>query len=128
MPNVQSEISRLDQAQALGLEYLRTTILLNGGAIFALLTFIGNATASAVIQFNLGNLKGSMWAFLVGIVSVLLGVIISYSYTATAPESYYSQFWNRHIVLLNTLLALISLSAFILGVASLILGATDTPK
>lgn len=124
MPTEQSEISRLEQANALGLEYLRTVVLLNGGAILALLTFLGNSKVDASVQFTLRSVKTALLAFLVGIVAVLVGLIVSYTYTATPLEYRYHQFWNRWIVTLNAVLAIVSLGAFVLGVSCLILGAT----
>ncbi|MDP3960900.1 MAG: hypothetical protein Q8Q26_12735 [Pseudorhodobacter sp.] len=123
MATVQSEISRLEQANKLGLEFFKTAILLNGGAVLALLTFVGNISENSVVQFALTNIKVSMCFFLIGIASILLTLIVSYSYTATAPEFRYHQYWDRHIIPLNTVLGLVSLTAFVIGVSSLILGA-----
>ena len=126
MPTEQSEISRQEQATTLGLEYLRTVVLLNGGAILALLTFLGNSKLDAAVQFTLGSVKTALLAFLVGIVAILIGSIISYTYTATAPEYSSRKFWNKWIITRNTLLAMASLSAFVFGVSSLICGASAT--
>ena len=126
MANEQSEDSRLEQANTLGLEFLKAIILLNGGAILSLLTFIGNASASAAFQLNLESVRISMLAFLVGIVSVLFGLLISYSYTATAPGDSWRVFWDRHLIKLNAILGLVSLMAFAIGVGSLIIGTEAT--
>jgi len=123
MASEQQEISRLEQANALGLQFLKTIILLNGGAILALLTFIGNSTANPAVQFDLANIKVAMWSFLAGISSMLVALLFSYSYTATAPEYGYHQFWDRHIIPVNSSLGFVSLACFIAGVSSLILGA-----
>lgn len=119
----QSEISRLEQANILGLEYFKAMILLNGGAIIALLTFIGNASDVAAIQFSLPYVRTALWFFLCGICSILVALIISYSYTATEHMALYHQFWDRFIIPTNCVLALISLASFVIGAASLILGA-----
>lgn len=119
----QSEISRLEQANVLGLEYLKAMILLNGGAIIALLTFIGNASDDAAIQFSLPHVRAALSFFLTGICSILLALILSYSYTATNPMASYHKFWNNYIIPTNCVLALISLAGFVIGAASLILGA-----
>jgi vacuolar-type H+-ATPase subunit I/STV1 len=127
MANEQSEDSRLEQANTLGLEFLRAIILLNGGAILSLLTFIGNASGNAAFQLNLDSVRTSMLAFLIGIVSVLFGLIVSYSYTATAPGYRWRVFWDKHLIKLNALLGLVSLMAFAFGVFSLIIGTEATP-
>ena len=125
MATEQSEISRLQQANTLGLEYLRTVVLLNGGAILALLTFMGNASDSAAIQFSLGSVQTAMLAFLFGIVVNLIALIVSYTFTATAPQQRYHQFWDRWIIALNAVMALTSLGAFVYGVIKLVLGAAE---
>lgn len=124
MSTEQSETSRLQQADILGLAYFRTAVLLNGGAILALLTFMGNARNNAAVQFSLGSVKTAMCAFLVGIVAMLLGLLISYSYTATAPGYRYRQFWDSNIIPANVFLAVVPLVAFVCGVMKLISGAT----
>jgi hypothetical protein len=120
-----SEISRLEQANTLGLAYLRTMVTLNGGAILALLTFIGNAQAQTAFFVPLHTLRLSLACFLVALVSLLVALVVSYSFTATAPESRYSIFWNRWIVALNSILALMSLVTFALGVLFLLLGTSS---
>jgi hypothetical protein len=127
MASESSEISRLEEANRLGLVYLRTLVLLNGGAILALLTFLGNASTSPIVEFDLGSIKSSMVAFLVGITSMLLALLISYSYTATAPEYSWHKFWNMWIIRLNSGLGLGALIAFIVGVSILISGAESPP-
>ena len=126
MTTENSEISRLEQANSLGLEYVRTIVLLNGGAILALLSFIGQSSTDAAIQFDLSSVKCAMWSFLLGIVSILFGLIISYSYTATAPGWSYKEFWDARIIKFNSFLGIASLLAFVFGVASLIFGAGVT--
>ena len=123
MPSNEREISRLQRADALGLAFLRTIILLNAGAILAILTFIGNAETSHIIQFEIDSIKCAMWAFLVGITSTLTGLVISYSYTASAPQTCWHKFWDKYLIRLNFLIAAISVSAFVYGVARLINGS-----
>lgn len=125
MVNEQSEISRLQQVDTLGLEYFRTVVLLNGGAILALLTFMGNASDGAAVQFSLASVKAAMSAFLVGIVVMLIALIISYSYTATGPGYRYRDYWDKKIIAANAVLASVSLIAFVCGVANLISGAAS---
>ena len=127
MANEQSEDSRLEQANTLGLEFLKAIILLNGAAILSLLTFIGNASGSAAFQLNLDSVRTSMWAFLVGIFAVLFGLLISYSYTATAPGYSWRVFWDRYLIKFNASLGLVSLIAFFIGVGSLIIGMEANP-
>jgi hypothetical protein len=127
MASESSEISRLEEANRLGLAYLRTLVLLNGGAILALLTFLGSASTSPIVQFDLASIKCAMWAFLVGISLMLFALLISYSYTATAPEQSWRKFWDDRIITLNSVLGLGALIAFFVGVSSLILGAVSPP-
>jgi hypothetical protein len=125
MGSGQSEDSRLEQANTLGLEYLRTLILLNGGAILALFTFMGNASGDAAIQFSLSAVKCAMAAFVIAIVFMLISLVISYSYTATAPGHSYRDFWDKWIITINSLLGVASLALFVIGFFSLIIGATS---
>jgi hypothetical protein len=120
-----SEISRLEQANTLGLAYLRTMVTLSGGAILALLTFIGSAQAQTAIHIPLLTIQISLACFLGAVVAPLLALLVSYSFTATAPESGYSHFWNRWIVPFNSVLAVTSLGAFALGVVLLLLGISS---
>ncbi|MCD9148234.1 hypothetical protein [Pseudophaeobacter flagellatus] len=119
-----SEISRLEQANTLGLAYLRTMLTLNGGAILALLTYFGNVKAETAIVVPLDSLQWAISSFTFAICVMLLTLAISYSFTASAPETPYSRFWNNWIVLLNSIAALTSLAAFISGVLFVTLGAT----
>ncbi len=119
----QAEISRLEQTNALGLAYLRTMILLNGGGLLALLTYLGNASAQTAVSIPLTHIKFAMTCFLIGIVSIMVTLLVSYSFTATNPQTSYSQFWNRWIVLFNGGMALVCLISFCLSVVALLNGA-----
>jgi hypothetical protein len=119
----QSEISRLEQSNVLGLEFLRTMILLNGGAILATLSIVGNVSATSAIQFEITYVRSALWSFLAAIATVLVALLVSYSFIATNPESGYHRFWNEHIVLWNSFLALVSIFSFCLGVSFLIWGS-----
>ena len=125
MSSENSEVSRLQRADALGLSLVRTTILLNSGAILAVLTFAGNADATRMIWFELGSIKCAMWSFLIGIVSILLALIFSYSYTATAPQYAWHKFWDDWIILFNSILSIVSVVSFVVGVAMLISGSVS---
>ena len=125
MESGQSEDSRLEQSNTLGLEYLRTLVILNGGAILALLTFMGNASGDAAIQFSLSSVKCAMISFVLAIFIVLISLLISYSYTATAPGQPYKSFWDKWIIKTNCFLGFISLVFFVIGFRSLIIGATS---
>ena len=126
MPSEDSEISRMERADTLGLAFLRTIILLNGGAILSVLTFMGNVQEHSAIVFELRSIQCAMWAFLAGIVSILIGLVVSYSYTATAPEYCWHKFWDSWIIPLNSILAVVSIAAFVFGVGSLIFGSYAT--
>lgn len=122
------EVSRLEQANILGLAFVRTIILLNGGGILALLTYLGNASSQTQVAISVSSIKCAMALFLTGIVSVLVGLMISYTYTASFPKNSYAQFWNRWIIPTNAALLLISLVAFALAVTVLLHGAHGLPR
>jgi len=122
-----AEISRLEQANVLGLAYLRTIVLLNGGAILAVLTLAGNAREDTLFFFSLASIKAAMWAFLIGITSVLIALLFSYSYTASAPETGWRNFWDQWIIRFNSVLALAAIVSFVFGVSMLIMGAASAP-
>ncbi|MBC7131540.1 MAG: hypothetical protein H5U16_00350 [Roseovarius sp.] len=126
MTSKDSEVSRLGRADALGLAFVRTTIILNSGAILAILTFAGNADASRMIWFEFESIKCAMWSFLVGIASILLALIISYSYMATAPQYCWHSFWDNWIIPFNVVLGILSVGAFLFGVGVLISGSVST--
>lgn len=123
MSSENSEVSRLQRADTLGLAFVRTAILINAGAILAILTFAGNADSSRMIWFEFESIKSAMWSFLVGIGSILLALIFSYSYTATAPQYSWHKFWDRWIITFNCGFASTSVGAFLFGVATLINGS-----
>jgi hypothetical protein len=125
MQDSAGEISRFDRANSLGLAYLRSTLLLNGGGIIALLTFLGNASAQTAISIPLMTIKIAMSFFLLAISSMMLGLLISYSYTASAPDTDYSEFWNRHIIKLNSICGAVALTCFVLAVLYLVFGSTQ---
>ncbi|WP_170402736.1 hypothetical protein [Ruegeria arenilitoris] len=121
--NEAGEVSRLEQANVLGLAYVRSIILLNAGGILALLTFLGNASAQTAVSISLSAIKLAMASFLAGISAILLALLVSYSFTASAPGTSYHKFWDKHIIATNTVLGIASLGIFVFGVASLIKGA-----
>lgn len=123
MTSKDSEVSRLARADALGLAFVRTTIILNSGAILAILTFAGNADAARMIWFEFESIKCAMRSFLLGIVSILLALIISCSYTATAPQYAWHKFWDKWIIRFNSFLGIVSVGAFVVGVGILISGS-----
>ncbi|MGJ8618568.1 MAG: hypothetical protein ACSHWS_17125 [Sulfitobacter sp.] len=124
MPHSDAEISRLEQANLLGLTYLRTVVLLNGGAMIAVLTLVGNSTEKTAILFSLMSVKCSMVAFVLGIASILSALLVSYVFTANAPESKTSNFLNNYVVGINAFLGLLSLASFLAGSLILISGAS----
>ncbi|MBE1291475.1 MAG: hypothetical protein GJ677_03200 [Rhodobacteraceae bacterium] len=126
MSSESGEISRLEQANTLGLAFMRTIVLLNGGGILALLTYLGNASAQTQVQIGVASIKLSIALFLAGITSVLMALVISYTFTASAPETRWSRFWNSWIIPLNGVLALVSVVAFVAAVLSLLFGAHAT--
>ena len=123
MAGENSEIARLETATTLGLSYLRTMVTLNGGAILALLTYLGNANTQGMVYIPLQSIKCSMGAFLAAICLMMLGMIVSYSFTANDPNSAYSRFWNNWIVPVNSVVGLLSLALFVTGVCFVLAGA-----
>ncbi len=119
------ELSRQDRANALGLAFLRSILLLNGGGILALLTFLGNASAQTVVTIPLATIKVAMVCFLVAIAAMMLGLLISYSFTAMPPETKFAKFWDRHIVRLNFYMGVVSWAAFIIAVLILVAGSSE---
>ena len=119
------EISRQERATSLGLAFLRSILLLNGGGILALLTFLGNASAQTMVTIPLGSIKWAMFCFLAAIASMMFGLLVSYAFTATTPESRFANFWNEHIVKFNFSLGFFALSAFIAALCILIFGAAQ---
>jgi hypothetical protein len=127
MNDADLEISRQERATSLGLAFLRSILLLNGGGILALLTFLGNASAQTMVTIPLQSIKWAMFCFLVAISTMMLGLLVSYAFTATTPGSKFSEFWNYHIVTLNSILGAVSLSAFIVALSILIVGTSQVP-
>jgi multisubunit Na+/H+ antiporter MnhB subunit len=123
--NQSHEISRQERANALGLAFLRAILILNGGGILALLTFLGNASAQTVVTIPLVTIKLAMLCFLIAIAVMMLGLLFSYSFTAMPPESKFVEFWNRHIVKLNFYSGVVSLTAFIVSVSILLVGSSE---
>lgn len=118
----EAEIARLEQVNLLGLTYLSTVIILNGGAMLAVLSVIGSSTSESPISFDLASLKCAMTAFLVGIGTIMIALLVSYIFTANNAASGLTAFLNTKIVLINSLLALVSLAALVCGILSLIVG------
>ncbi|AGI69560.1 hypothetical protein OAN307_c41620 [Octadecabacter antarcticus 307] len=113
---------RFDRADQLGLAFMRTLILLNGGAILSVLTFLGNASSQTNVTIQTGCIISAMIAFLVAIVAVLLGLGVSYTFYAINEQSSWSQFWNNWIVPFNAVMGLTSLFGFTIGLVLLLLG------
>ncbi|MFT6451081.1 MAG: hypothetical protein ACJA06_000562 [Halocynthiibacter sp.] len=122
MPNETSEISRLERSDRLGLAAFRVLITLNAGAILAMLTYVGGANNTSQLSIATVELIRAMWCFLGGIVSILIALLVSYAFTASIPESRFSDFFNKWIVLTNAVLGIACLALFGSGVAFLILG------
>src|SRR5437868_6324457 len=72
--NIQEAADRLRFQQEIGLAACKSTILVNGGAIIALLTFIGNHPAG----HDIAGLKQAFGGFSVGIVSTLVSLWLAY--------------------------------------------------
>jgi len=114
------DIARIQGAHELGLAFVRSIILLNSGAFAVLLAYMASATSDALIIFEIGGLQTAMYSFLVGILSILLALIVSYFYTALNFESRVRAWLDNKVIPANVFLALISLSVFGYGVRTLI--------
>ena len=121
-----SEISRLEQANGLGLAFLRTMVTLNGGAILALLTFVGNSNSQSAFTVDLISIKMAMGSFLVAIGAMLLALLASYTYTALAPEVKIRAYLDTKIIGLNAILGIVSLASFCFGVVKVLSGTAGT--
>jgi hypothetical protein len=100
---LENDISRLDyeasiQAAAdhtkfqheIGLNACKSTILVNGGAIIGLLTFVGNKNVTADVQ----GLKIAFAGFSIGIACTLLGLWLSYTAQNWLSDYRTSVAWN----------------------------------
>lgn len=120
MPTENEEIARISGAHELGLAFVRSSILINGGAFVVLLGYMTASSKTSLVVVSLGGIKVAMSCFLVGIVSVLLALATSYLYTAPNLDSRLKRWFDAKIIPLNFVLCLVSLSAFTIGVATLI--------
>jgi uncharacterized membrane protein YidH (DUF202 family) len=116
----EQEIARIGLANEIGLAYLKTLILLNSGSVVVLMTHMGTAKADAAFRFSLDAIKNSMLAFLFGMASILIAVIISYVYTSLNHQAKLKTWLDSWIIPFNASLGLFSLISFITGVAKLI--------
>lgn len=113
--------SGVQSTRDLGVMALKFLITLNSGAFVVLLTFIGNSAEKAPFYVPLPSIKYGMYCFLAGI--SLSFLTIAFAYFASQKISPYPTLpkaddgWFVPIVLS---LALISFSAFLLGVFTII--------
>ena len=121
MPTENEEIARISGAHELGLAFVRSSILINGGAFVVLIGYMATSTESSLIKFSLPGLKFAMTCFLIGVTSVMLALGISYVYTAPNSASPTKHWLDNKIIPTNAVLCMISLGAFCFGVISLIL-------
>ncbi|WP_299726385.1 hypothetical protein [uncultured Tateyamaria sp.] len=122
----ESEISRLERADALGMSFVRTMIVLHGGALLALMTFLGNASAQTSITVKICVIKQAMTSFVVGICSILIALLISYTYTAAHPDTAWHRYWDRWVISVNAGMAIICIGSLIIGLVLLLSGVVET--
>lgn len=91
------------------------------------MTFMGNAPSNAMVSFAVITVQTSMSMFLLGILSILAALLISYVYTALSPETALKHSLDKGIIAANFSLALASLIFFTWGVSTLIRGAHNLP-
>ena len=114
------DIARIDGAHALGLAFVRSCILLNGGAFAILLAYMAGSTEQSLIKFTLFGLRLALSCFLASIILVLLALLLSYIYTALNFESPFRNWLDPKIIWFNALLCFLSLASFSTGVIALI--------
>ena len=117
------ELARIKGAHELGLAFVRSPILLNGGAFAVLLAYMAAAHADALVIFQIEGLKRAVYALPFGIVSVMLALVISYAYTALNFQSHFRAWLDTKVIPTNLVLAIAPLSAFGFGVSTLIASA-----
>ena len=120
------EIDRKNRADELGKKAVTIMITLHGGACLGVLGFVGSLTETSPLQFSGANIHWALSCFLVGIVSILVALLASYTFYASPPETRLYQFWNRFIVQWNSTWAIVSLVSFIFGFVFLIFGVTTS--
>jgi hypothetical protein len=121
MPTENEEIARIQGAHELGLAFVRSSILINGGGFVVLLGYMAASTEASLITFSLVGLKLSLTCFLIGVATVMLALGLSYIYTAPNFLSPTKQWLDSKIIPINAVLCLMSLTAFCVGVVFLIL-------
>jgi hypothetical protein len=114
------DISRIQGAHELGLAFVRSVILLNGGAFAILMSYMAASDTNSLVGFSVVGLKMAMLCFLAGIVSVLMTLITSYLYTALNFQSPLRQWLDTKIIGSNVILCVLALLAFVFGVVTLV--------
>ncbi len=110
MPTNEEEIARIEGAHQLGLVFVRSSILINGGAFVVLLGFMATSTDASLFTISLSGLKIALSCFLTGIVSVMASLVLSYTYTAPNFESRTRKWLDNKVIPANAVLSLISLA------------------
>lgn len=118
---------RFDRTNTPGLAFLRTMVLLNGGAILALLIFMGNASTQTFVTLTVTSIQCSIKLFLIGITSIMIGLVVSYIHEALAVGSRLKKILGASVISVNTICSIISLGSFFFGVTAVINGAQATP-
>lgn len=116
---------RIDRADQLGLAFVKTLILLNGGAIIAVLTCLGNASTQTVVGIEVPSIVWAIALFLVSILLSLAALGVSYTFYGVNEDHPYHRFWNNWIVPFNTVAMLAALFGFAAGVITLLCGVTE---
>jgi hypothetical protein len=122
------EMDRFDRADNLGLSTAKVMITLNSGAIIAVLTFLGNASAQTQFSIALTHIKYSLALFLISMFAIIFGMATSYTYYASPPNGSYSKYLNKYIVPFNAVMMVVAVISFIIGVSIIISGAEITVK
>lgn len=88
--SIKEAADRLHFQQEIGLTACKSVILVNGGAIIGLLTFIGNTRAA----LDPKGMKDSVTAFSIGIVCALLSLVLGYAGQEWLSNFRTSVAWN----------------------------------
>ncbi len=120
------DISRIQGAHELGLAFVRSCILLNGGAFAIVLGYMAGATETSLVKFSLFGLQIAMSCFLVSIFLTLFTLGLSYIYTALNFQSRFREWLDTKLIPTNAFCCLAALLLFSGGVATLIATASMT--
>ncbi|MFT6074928.1 MAG: hypothetical protein ACJAZ1_001851 [Yoonia sp.] len=114
------DIARIEGTHAIGLAFVRSCILLNGGAFAILLAYMASSTKQSLIKPSFTGLRLALSCFLGSIILVMSALLYSYVYKALNFESLARTWFDGKIIPLNANVCFLSLIAFSADVVTLI--------